>query len=120
MTSGQLKSPILMNEAIDKAATRYSKACSFRECAGSVAVIITTTAGTITVSQQCSQDGVTWYDPTDTAAGALGVVRTALEVTTGIYTPFTPVMCEYIRFKVVEANVATTTVTIRLIFRQEI
>ena len=120
MASGKLNIPILMNEEIAKAATRYSKVCSFGECAGSSAVIISTTAGTITVSQQCSHDGVTWYDPTDTAAGVLGVVRTALGVTTGIYVPFTPVMCGYIRFKVVEANVAATTVTIRLIFRQEV
>jgi len=120
MASGRLNSPILMNEEIAKAATRYSKACSFRECAGSAAVIITTTAGTITVSQQCSSDGDTWYDPTDTAGSALGVIRTALGITTGVYTPFTPVMCEWIRFKVVEANVAATTVTIRLMFRQEV
>jgi len=120
MASGYLKTPLVMNEQVAKAATRYSMSVPFRECAGSAAVIISTTAGTITVSQQCSVDGETWYDPVDTAGGALGIVATALGVTTGRYVPYSPILSEYIRFKVVEANVAATTVTIRLIFRQEI
>jgi len=103
-----------------KAGTSYSTATRFQGCAGNAALFIVSTAGSITVSQQCSADGVTYYDPVDTAGSALGVVRAALTVTTGVYVPFTPVLAPYARFKIVEGNVAATEVTLNLLFRTEV
>jgi hypothetical protein len=107
-------------QAVAKQATAYSVATNFKGCAGNAALYIVSTAGSVTISQQCSADGVTYYDPVDTAGSAIGVIRTALTVTTGVYVPFTPVLAPYARFKVVEGNSAATVITLKLVFRSEV
>ena len=99
-------------------ATVYSSSRKFHDCDGTATLKIISTAGNITVTQQCSIDNSTWYDP-ETATGAAGAVENAITVTTGRYLSFTPVMCPYIRFKIVEANVAATAVTLELSYRVE-
>ena len=121
MASGNLGSTVLMNaQVIAKAGTAHTGKCTFRGCAGNSALVIITTAGTITVTQEVSVDGDTWYDAKDSAGASLDAISVALGVTAGTYVPFNPVMAEWTRFKVVEANVAETTVTLRLIYRQEV
>ena len=97
----------------------YSNSRRFHDCDGTATLKIISTAGSITVTQQCSLDNVTWYDPTN-EAGAIGAVENAITVTTGRYLSFTPVLCDYIRFKIVEANVAATAVTLELSYRVEV
>jgi len=101
---------------VDKAGTKYSRSAPFDDCDGAACLKVISTAGSITVTQQCSIDDETFYDP-ETAAGAAGAVEDTLTVTTGRYISFTPVIAPFIRFKVVEGNVAASAVTLELIKR---
>jgi len=112
---------LIMNAvAVGQAGTKYSSSLPFERCSGSAALLIKSTAGSITVSQQCSVDDVAWYDPIDAAGSAQGVILSAQGVTTGIYVVFTPVLTSYIRYKVVEGNSAATVVTLELVMRVEV
>jgi hypothetical protein len=99
--------------------THYSNSRKFHDCDGTACLKIISTAGSITVTQQCSIDNVTWYDPTN-EAGAIGAVENAITVTPGRYLSFTPVLCDWIRFKVVQGAGATTSVTLELSYRVEV
>jgi hypothetical protein len=102
--------------ACGKAATVYTNSRRFDDFDGdSAACFIASTAGSITVTQQCSNDGKNFYDPED-ATAAKGAVEDALTVTTGRYIQFTPVICKFIRFKIVEADSAAAAVTLDLIY----
>ena len=105
--------------SIAQAATAYTDSMRFERCTGTVGVLFKSTAGTVTITQQCSLDEKTWYDPVDAAASALGTVCTAKAVTTGTWTSYSPVMAPYIRFKVVETNTAATVVTVTLALQEE-
>ena len=100
-------------------ATKYSDSWNFRKCTGSASVLVVSTAGTLAITQQCSADNVTWYNPVDISNGALGVVKAAQATTTGSYIVYTPVLTEWARFKVVEST-AKTYVTLILIERVEV
>jgi len=100
-------------------ATKYSDSWSFRKCTGTAAVFVISTAGTLAITQQCSTDNVTWYDPVDISNGALGVVKAVQTATTGLYVVYTPVLTEWARFKVVETT-AKTNVTLILMARVEV
>ncbi len=105
--------------AVTKNGTSYSNSRTFHDCDGTACLKIVSTAGSITVTQQCSLDDKTFYDP-ETASGAAGAVEDTITVTTGRYLSFTPVMCDFIRFKVVEANVAATNVTLEISYRVQL
>lgn len=103
-------------QAITKAATAYTNSRKFSDWDGNKAVCrIISTAGSITITQQCSNDDSTWYDAED-ATAAKGAVEDTITVTTGRYIEFTPVLCKFIRFKVVEGNSAATALTLELIY----
>jgi hypothetical protein len=109
--------------AVAQAGTEYTahedrKRISFQRATGNVALYLVSTAGQITISQQVSLDGEAWYDPEDSNGAALGVVVTNQPVTTGKYIVFTPVMAPYIRFKIVEQDVAASTVTAKLLMQE--
>lgn len=109
----------LMNVVAVSNTTVYSNSRKFHDCDGTACLLIVSTAGSITVTQQCSTDKVTWYDP-ETAAGAAGAVEDTITVTTGRYLSFTPVLCDYIRFKVVENGTASSNVSLTLVYRVEL
>lgn len=111
---------LLDAETVTQNTTEYSSSTRFSRCTGSAALFISSTAGSITVSQQCSNNNVDWYDPIDTSAAALAVVATDLTTTTGVYIAFTPALANYIRFKVVEGDVGEPVVTLKLLFRLEV
>lgn len=106
-------------QAIAQAGTGYTDSMDFSRCAGDAAVLIVTLLGTSTITQQCSFDNVNWYDPVVAAGTATGAVCTATAATTGTYIVYTPILSPYVRFKVVETNVAALTITLHLIFREE-
>lgn len=104
--------------AVTQAGTIYSGVISFRLTTGHASLLIASTAGSISITQQCFVNGE-WYDPYDSAGNLLGEVCTALTVTTGKYIQFYPVLTPKIRFKIVEHNVAPTVVTLQLLFQEE-
>jgi hypothetical protein len=122
MSRSMISKEKLMN-AVELAAsdTHYSNSRRFHDCSGTACLLIVVTGdGTVTVTQQCSTDNKTWYDP-ENAAGAVGAVEDTITVTTGRYLSFTPVLCDYIRFKVVETGTTqTATVSLTLAYRVEV
>jgi hypothetical protein len=123
MSRSMVSKEKLMNavecEAGGDIATIYSNSRRFHDCDGTACVLITTsTAQDIAVSQQCSPDNVTWYDP-ETAAAAAGVVDSSITADSTVYMSYTPVLCDYIRFKVVNLGTSNL-VSITLIYRVEV
>ena len=114
-----LSNELLMGDTVLISGTKYSNDMNFRRCAGNAALFVTSTAGSITIYQQCSYDDKNWYDPIDSSGGVLGLIAGYLSSTAGSYIPFTPVLTPQIRFKVVENGTAQTVVTLRLIYRLE-
>jgi len=116
MSKSIVNKQVLMNAiTVAKKGTAYSTVRRFWDCDGSVALLVISTAGSIAISQQCSLDGDSWYDPIASGA-AVGIVGTGITVTTGLYITYTPVLTDYVRFKVVEADVAETIVTMTLVY----
>ncbi len=124
MSRGMVSKEVLMSAVVvAQNDTHYSNSRRFHDCDGTATlkVISAGTDSNITVTQQCSLDDENWYDP-ETAAGAAGAVENAITATTGRYLSFTPVLCDYIRFKVAQGAVGalvTATVTLELSYRVE-
>ena len=100
----------------------YTNSVAFDKCQGNATVLLIVTGSStssLAVTQQCSLDNVNWYDPVDATATATGAVATAQAVTTGLYISYSPVLTPYIRFKGVQTNNITGTMTLTLIFREE-
>ena len=120
MSRSMVSKEVLMSaEAVAINDTHYSASRKFHDCDGTACLKIISTAGDIDITQQCSIDDSTWYDPTN-ESGAIGAVEDTITVTTGRYISFTPVLCDYIRFKVVQGAGATTNVTLELSYRVEL
>ena len=100
--------------------TIYSNSRRFHDCDGTACVLITTSStAEIAVTQQCSADDGNWYDP-ETAAAAAGVVDASITAEATVYMSYTPVLCDYIRFKVVAASAVSNLVSITLVYRVEV
>ncbi len=119
MSRSQITQRKLMDAVTVVGGTKYSDSMKFHACTGSASVLIISTAGTLAISQQCSNDNTNWYDPVDISGTALGIVKAAQTVTTGIMVSFTPALAEWIRFKVTEST-ASTVVSLTLSFRTEV
>lgn len=111
--------PLRDADTLARQGTEYTGSIKFDSCAGDVTVLIISTAGQIDVTQQCSLDNENWYDPVDTSEVATGIVASNLTVTAGKYISYTVILSPYIRFKIVEDDVAETIVTLKLIYRHE-
>jgi hypothetical protein len=105
--------------AITKGGTLYTslgdKPLKFERSTGVAAMYLKSTAGQITITQQVSMDGNRWFDAINNAKQPVGNVISGQDVTTGLYITFTPVFAKYIRFKIVENDVAATTVSMTLL-----
>ena len=109
----------LMSQSVTQNTTAYTDSFKFEKCSGDASVLVASTAGDVTVNQQVSFDGINWFDPVDSAGSAVGVIQTAQTVTTGVYVSYSPVLAPLARYKVVENNSATTTVTITVVFQED-
>ena len=106
--------------SVTRNTTAYSLSMPFDRCTGTVIVIFLSTAGVVTITQECSLNDVTWYAPVDANAAVLGTICTSRAGgTTVYYTSYSPVMAPYIRYRVTETNTATTVVTLTLMFQEE-
>ena len=85
----------------------YSDPIRVRKSEGFSSLRIVSTAS-IDIAYQVSDDNITWDDPVDTDANALGTVAAAL-TTTGQRRFFDPVITEWLRFKITCNSNATTT-----------
>jgi len=111
---------LLTAEALGKAGTIYTEGFLFEQCVGDAAVLVVSTAGSITITQQCSFDNVHFYTPVDHSATALGNICTTMTVTTGTYIAFDPVLAKFIRFAITETDVAATAVSLLVAFSREV
>lgn len=75
----------------------FSNAVQIKTWGGFAALEVKAMTATATISQQCSVDGATWYDPTDNAGNALGLIYTGLSTTK--YIEFSPVVTKWVRLK---------------------
>jgi len=110
-------------KAITKNTTVYTDSCKFHRCVGDAIVWlahVSASGENLAISQQCSLDDVTFYDPVNASAAALGSVATAQAATAGVYISYTPVIAPYIRFKIVAANTNDTVLDLKIIFREEV
>lgn len=113
--SNLIKTVLSNAQAITRAAIAYSDSIDFSSCEGDIALLIASTAGSVTITQQCSVDNSNFYDPVDKDGTALGAVVSALTVTTGKYVAVSPVIAPYIRYKIVEGDVGATALTLTLV-----
>ena len=97
--------------------TDYTQSMPFWRCTGYAGALVTVSAGSVTITQQCSFDGHTWLDPVDEDNTALADVVTTMGAGTR-YVQYAPAPAQFIRFKVVETNVASTAVTFELYFQE--
>jgi len=114
------------SKAITQNTTVYTDVCRFDKCAGDATVWVASTAGSVTITQQCSLNynpnnptAATWFDPVNSSGSAVGGVQATMTVTTGTYIFYTTVPAPYIRFKVVENNTAATVLDLKFILREE-
>ena len=103
---------------VAQAGTEYTDSLPYRSSTGNTAVLVTSSAGSITITQQCSTDNINWYDPVGPTGTGLGPVYTTMTVGTKYIIPAL-VVSPFIRFKVVETNVAGTVVTLTFIYQQD-
>jgi len=120
MGSGIAQEKVMNAVSGGQSATVYSSSVLNRLSKGYASVLVSSTAGSITISEQVSWDNVNFFDAVDTQGNALGSVYTALTVNTGKYIVFAPVMAPYIRFKVIENNSAATVVTLIYLFVESV
>jgi hypothetical protein len=116
----QIRGIKLMDEVVVDNTTVYSDSIKFSQCTGEATVFISSSAGKITVTQQCSNNEVDWYSPIDTSGNPLCVVAAALTVTTGIYVTYNPAIAKFARLSVLEDGTAAATVTIILNYQLEV
>lgn len=92
----------LVATALTGGTTYYTDAIRNDYAAGYASVLIVQTgaAADLDLSIQASIDGVTFYDPYDAAASALGNIVTALAGATSRYQAITLPIAPFIRFKV--------------------
>lgn len=108
------------DQAISQNATGYSDSFNFENQTGEVAALIYSSAGSVTITQQCSHDNSHWFDAVDSGGNAAGAVGATLtSITGGKYITFTSVVAKYMRFKVTENNSADAVVNVYLIYQED-
>ena len=100
--------------------TIYSDSMKFETCTGDYAMkVIATAACSYTITQQCSDDNLTWYDPTDGNEGAIGAVTSTTTTAVSAWIVPTLAPAPYIRFKIVNSSAVAGTVTIHFYMQEE-
>lgn len=98
--------------------TKFTDPVPFYFCNGYAAGKLTSSAGSVTVTQQCASTKLgPWFDPVDYTNASLGSVASLMSAGTR-YVQFNPVMSQFARFKVVEANVASTTFNMSVYYQE--
>jgi hypothetical protein len=100
--------------SVGSGGTAYSKAFSSKEGGGTFSLVLVSSAGITTISQQCgfTEDG-TFYDPVSATGSPLGVIAVGLTVGSR-FVSISPVATPWSRIKVVEAGSAAAEVSITI------
>lgn len=100
--------------------TKFSQTIMrFSKCAGFAGMLLTISAGSISINQQCGfNDSGLFYSPVDKFQNNIGVVCSLFSAGT-YWIQYDPVIAPFSRFRVVEANVASTTVTLTPLFLED-
>ena len=105
--------------SLAQAGTGYTDKMDATLLAGEIAALVKVGgAGTVTINQQCSVDGVFWYNPVNSTGGAVSEVIASGGTAATTYRKFTMTITKYIRFRCVETNVGAATVDITLVFQE--
>ena len=99
--------------------TAYTDSFKWDKCSGDASVLFSSTAGDVTVQQQCSIDNISWFTPVNNAGTTVGTIATAITVTTGRYVSYSPVLSPWGRFSITENNTAGTDVKLYVIFQED-
>lgn len=100
-------------QALTNSVTSFSNAVQVKVWGGFAALEVKANTATVTISQQCSVDGVNWYDPTDNAGTALGLIYTGLSTTK--YIEFSPVVTIWVRLKYVPTGSGSITANLVIV-----
>ena len=88
--------------------TYYSDPLPVRRSNGYAALLVKSSSGSLAITQEVSIDGLNWYTPYDTDGNDLGVIASALTVTTGKWIVFNPQIGNYMRIKAVLTGANST------------
>jgi len=104
------------SQSVANGGTGYTAVVNMRAATGYAAILYTEelAGSSVTITQQCSLDGDTFYDPTDKDGSAVGAVQAACTATG--YFQYSPVIAPYIRYKVVAA--ADSTFSMKLVSQE--
>ena len=79
-----------------------------------------TGSSSYTITQQCSDDNLHWYDPTDGNESAIGAVASTTTTAVSAWIVPTLAPAPYIRFKIVNGTAGAQTVSIVAFFSEDI
>lgn len=104
---------VMNAEAVANGATSYTSSFEMVVWAGFISVeVVLAAASSVTITQQCSNDNSTWYDPVDADGNAIGKVCTAL--TASKFIEPDPVLAKWVRYKVVAGADSTVTMKVNV------
>ena len=111
---------VLTNQSIDPGSTAYSLVLAAFNMSNSgddmqlpvLFQIAAGVTGAFTITEQCSLDGVNFFNPTNATSVAQGIVLQGNLIATAAYLTYTPVSAPYIRFKVVSTPAATVSMSV--------
>lgn len=92
--------------------TKYSQTIMHTDkCAGFAGMLLTISAGSVSIIQQCGfSDSGLFFAPVDKNSNSIGVVCTLFSAGT-YWIQYDPALAPFSRFRFVEANVGSTTIT---------
>lgn len=104
---------VMSASTVANGATIYSTSFNGEYASGFRAVLITLAGSpSVTITEQASVDGTTFYDAVDNTGTAVGAVASAITSTAGVYVVYAPVLARHNRLKVVAAAASTVSLTI--------
>lgn len=116
-----VKSPVVGTAGVvAQGATVYSESVDLTDLEDALlALQVGSTAGSITVTMEASMTGEanTWYAVQNAAASALGAIIATMTVGTK-FVNMVPVFAPFVRFKVVEAGIGATVVTLKIAYKR--
>jgi len=106
---------VLMTTEACNNSTIYSSSIPFNRSTGEVALkVVSTGNATLAITQQCSEDDVTWYDVVSGSMTAMGAAGSSTTATISNWIVPTLAPAPYIRFKVVESATVAATISITM------